>query len=92
MNLNTVNLRKLLNYFNPILDEGGKKVPPTSFFPRAYTNIGTSLKNFLIFSFNLFPTLVQNFKAIPSASLKLLNLNQEHSSEKLFFLVKPLWN
>ena len=33
---------------------------------------------------------LNKFKAIPSASLKLLNLKQKHSSKKLFFLVKLL--
>ena len=35
-------------------------------------------------------TLVQNFKAIPSPSPKLLNLNQRHPTKKLLFLVKSL--
>ena len=36
--------------------------------------------------------LILNFKAIPSASPKLLNLNQEHFWEKLFFMIKSSWN
>ena len=31
-------------------------------------------------------------KAIPGAIPKLLNLNQEHSSKNLVFLVKSIWN
>ena len=36
--------------------------------------------------------MVQNFKAIPSASLKLLNLYQDHLSKNVAFLVKSLQN
>ena len=70
---------------NPIQDGGGKKMPPTSFPPVTSTNVGISPKNFLTFCFNFFATLVQNFKAISSASSKLLNLNQEHFSKKKGF-------
>ena len=69
---------------------GGKKAPPTSFSPVTSTNVGISYQNFLTFSFNLFVKLVQNFKAIPSASPKLLNLNQDHPSKKVVSLVKSL--
>ena len=62
---------------------GGKKVPlPTSFSPVTSTNVGFGPKNFLTFSFKPFGTLVQNFKFVPSASAKLLNLNQDHPSKK----------
>ena len=70
--------------------EGGQKGPPTSFSPVTSTNVEFSPKNFLTFSFNPFPTLVQNFKFVPSASPKLLNLNQDHPSKKAVFLVKSL--
>ena len=60
----------------------GKKV---SFSP-----VRTSPKHFLTFSFNLFATLVKNFKAISSASPKLLNLKQGYPSKKMVFLVKSL--
>ena len=77
--------------FNPIQDgEGGAKRPPTSFFPVTSTNVGMGPYNFLTFSFNPFGTLVQNFKFLPSASPKLLNLNQDHPSKKAIFLVKSL--
>ena len=59
---------------------GGKKEPPTSFSPVTCTNVGLSPQNVLTFSFNPFATMV-----IPSASPKLLNLNQDHSSKKSRF-------
>ena len=61
-----------------------------SFSPVSSTKAEISPKNFLNFSFNLFKALVQNFKAIPSASLKLLNLKQEHPSKKFIFLGKSI--
>ena len=79
------------SFFNPIQDGGlAKETPPTSFFPVTSTNVRISHYNFLIFSFNPFVTLVQNFKFVPSASPKLLNLNQDHPSKKAIFLVKSL--
>ena len=69
---------------------GEQKGPPTSFFPVTSTNVGIYPYNFLTFSFNPFATLVQNFKFVPSASPKLLNLNQDHTSKKAIFLVKSL--
>ena len=68
---------------------GGAKRPPTSFSPVTPTNVGFGPKNFLTFSFNPFATLVQNFKFVPSASPKLLNLNQDHPSKKRFFWSNP---
>ena len=76
--------------FNPIQDRGGKKAPPTSFFPVTSRNVGIGPYNFLTFTFNLFATLMQTFKLVPSASPKLLNLNQDHPSKKAIFLVKSL--
>ena len=80
------------DYVNPIQDRvgGGATPPPTSFFPVTYANVGISPKNFLTFDFNPFATLVQNFKFVPRANLKLLNLNQDHPSKKAIFLVKSL--
>ena len=69
---------------------GAKKAPPTSFSPVTSTNVGIGPQNFRTFSFNPFATLVQNFKFVPSASPKLLNLNQDHPSKKAVFLVKSL--
>ena len=63
---------------------------PTSFSPVTSTNVGLRSQNFLTFSFDPFVTLVQNFKFVPSASPKLLNLNQDHPSKKAVFLVKSL--
>ena len=69
---------------------GSKKAPSTSFFPVTSTNVGFGPQKFLTFSFNPFATLVQNFKSLPNASPKLLNLNQDHLSKKAIFLVKSL--
>ena len=74
----------------PIQDGVGQKGLSTSFFHVASTNVENYPKYFLIFSFNLFATLVCNFKAIPSASPKLLNLKQDHPSKRVAFLVKSL--
>ena len=41
------------------------------------------------FSFNTLFTPVWNFKFVPSASHKLLNLNQDHPSKKNFFWPNP---
>ena len=47
---------------NPIQDEGmgagAKRPPPTSFSPVTSTNVETSPKNFLTFSFHPFSTLL----------------------------------
>ena len=80
-------IQKLLILFRT---RGGRKGPPTSFSPVTSTNVGISPQNFLTFSFNLFDTLVKNVKFLPSVSPKLLNLNQDHSSKIVVFLVKSL--
>ena len=69
---------------------GRQKGPPTSFSFVSSTNVGFGPQNFLPFSFNPFCTLMQNLKFVPSASPKLLNLNQDHLSKKAIFLVKSL--
>ena len=69
---------------------GAKRPPPTSFSPVTSKNVGFGPQNFLTFGFNPFTTLVQNIKFVPSASPKLLNLNQDHPSKKAIFLVKSL--
>ena len=69
---------------------GGKNARPTSFSPVTSTNVRFGPQNFLNFVFNPFTTLVQNFKFVPIASPKLLNLNQDHPSKKAIFLVKSL--
>ena len=70
----------MLIRINPIQDRGGgwQKGLPTSFSPVTSTNVELSPQNFLTFSFNTFATVVQNLKLVPSASPKLLNLNQDH--------------
>ena len=70
---------------NPIQDGEDQKAPPspptsTSFSSVISANVGIWSQNFLTFSFYSFATLAQSFKAIPSASHKLLNLNQQHPS------------
>ena len=80
-------------FLNPIQDGlgwGGQKGPPTSFSPVISTNVGISLQNFLTFSLNPFDRLVLNFKFVSSASPKLLNIDQDCPSKKVFFLVKSL--
>ena len=69
---------------------GGKKAPATSFSSVTSTNVGFGPQNFQTFSLNPFATLVQNFKFVPSASPKLLNLNQDHPSKNAIFMVKSL--
>ena len=66
------------------------RMSPYGFSPITSTNMIISLQNFLTFTFDPFATLVWNFKAIPSTSPKLLSLNQDHPSKKVFFLVKSL--
>ena len=61
---------------NSIYDGGENS--PTSFSPATPTNVGIRPQNFLTFRFSPFDKLVQNFKFVTSASLKLLNLNQDH--------------
>ena len=69
---------------------GQKGPPPLLVFPTATsTNVEFGPQNFLTFIFNPFATLVQNFKFVPSANPKLLNLNQDHP-KKAIFLVKSL--
>ena len=66
------------SFLNLFRDGVSKKMLPYLFSIVTSTNIRTSSQNFLVFSFNLFTTLVKHFKAISCASHKLLNLNQEH--------------
>ena len=59
--------------FNPIQDRvWGQKDSPTNFFPVASTSVGISHKTFWLLVLTFLP---HYFKAIPSASRKLLNLN-----------------
>ena len=66
------------------------KRPPTSFSPVTSTSVRICPQNLLNFSFNAFATLMQNLKAMPSASRKLLNLNQDYPSKKVVYLVMSL--
>ena len=79
--------------FNPIQDwgvGGGKKALHSSFSLVTSEKVGISPQNFLNFSLNPFNTLVGNVKVIPSASPKLLNLNEDHPSKKeRFFWSNP---
>ena len=54
---------------------------PTCFSPITSANVGIIHPKNLTFSFNPYATLVQNPKAISSASPKLLNLNKDHPSK-----------
>ena len=71
--------------FNPIQDvRGGKKALSTSFFPATSTSVWISPQNVLTFSFNFFLSPVLNFKAIPSANPKLLNMTQAYPQKNVF--------
>ena len=64
---------------------------PLPVFPQVYSaNVGIGLQNLLTFSLNPFVVQSEILKVIPSASPKLLNLNQKHPSKKLIFLNKVL--
>ena len=79
--------------FNPIRDGGHKGAPPPppyQFFSCNFYKRRIWPQDFLTFSFNPFPTLVQNFKFVSSPSPKLLDLNQNHSSKRAIFLVESL--
>ena len=69
---------------------GGGEVLPISVSPVTSATVGISLRNFLTFSFNPFSILVQIVKFEPSASLKLLNLNQDEPQQKAILMVKSL--
>ena len=71
---------------------GGQKghPSPTSFSSVTSANVRISPQNFLTFSFNPFALLAQKLQFVTSASPKLLNLNQNHPSKKVVFLVKSL--
>ena len=60
--------------------------PPPNFSPVTSTNVAISPQNFLTFRF-CHTGVTCRFA--PSASPKLLNLNQEHPSKKRFFWSNP---
>ena len=68
---------------------GGGGGSASSFSPVTSANVGFGPQNFLTFSFNPFATLVKNFKFVPGATPKLLNLNQDHLSIKAIFWSNP---
>ena len=74
----------VLNTFLTLFRMGEKKTPYQFPFVSS-TSIRSSPQTFLTFSFNSFATLEKNFKAIPHAISKLLNLNQQHPSKNLVF-------
>ena len=76
--------------FNPMAAKNLPPPPSYQFSPLTSTNVGISPQSLLTFSFNSFSTLVWNFKFLPSASPKLLDLSQGHLSKKAVFLVKSL--
>ena len=69
------------------MEDGGERGTPISFSPVTSTKIGINPKNLLTFSFNPLTTMVKIFKAIPSASPKLLNLKQENWGYDNFFYI-----
>ena len=69
--------------------------PPVTFIsPVTSTNVRISPQNILLFIFSPLVTLVENFKAISSASPKLSNFNQNDLLKTLIFLDKHdhIWN
>ena len=76
----------LLIHIKLIQDGGAKYLPPTILILPISTNVRTSSKNFLNFSFNPFPTLA-HLKARSNASPKflLLNLYQEYPSKSTLY-------
>ena len=79
--------------FNPILNRGvgggGGGADYNNFSLLTSTSLGISPKIFMSFRSNPFATLVQNFKAIPSVSPKLSNMNQDKPQKKWFFWSNP---
>ena len=63
---------------------------PLQFFFCNFSKVGVTSKSSLASSFNPFDTMMSIFKAIPGTTPKLLNLNQDHLSKKLIYLVKLL--
>ena len=76
-----------LFYLNPLQGGGGVgqglKKPPASFSHVTSTNVGISPLSFEIL--NSFVTLVQNFKAIPSANSKFWTWTMSNSQKNRFF-------
>ena len=64
---------------------GGLSKRPINFSPAISRNVGSSPQNCVTFSFDPFAILLKDFNAIPSASPKLLNLNQDYPLKKRGF-------
>ena len=69
---------------------GAQKGSLYQFFPVISINVGIGLQNLRTFNFNPFATLIENFKAISSASLKIFELEPRPPLQKVFLLVKFL--
>ena len=78
-----------LMFINPIIQMGATTKTPTPlpnrFSPAISRNVGISPQNCVTFSFDPFAILLKDFNAIPSASPKLLNLNQDYPLKKRGF-------
>ena len=61
--------------------------PQTSFSFVTSENVGASSQKLLSFRFNLFAMLVQNFKLVRITGPKLLNLSQDHPSNKKVVII-----
>ena len=77
------------NFFwnsNTIQNGGGGAT--TSFSSVISRNVGLAPKTLGLWVLTLLPQLVWNFKAVPTASSKLLNFNQDHLSKNVVFLIR----
>ena len=72
--------------FNRIQQGGRQKVPSYQFFScNFYKGKNWLPKDFWLLVLTFVHPLKQIFKSIPSSRFKLLNLNQDHFSKKIFF-------
>ena len=73
------------------MGERGKKAPPLLVFPyNFYKRKKLAQKTFWLLVLTLLKDWCKISSFVPSASPKLLNLNQDHPSKKAVFLVKSL--
>ena len=68
---------------------GGKKAPLPVFPSKRLAKEELAKTTFWLLVLTLLVSLLWNYKTIPSASPKLLNLNQDHVSKKYFFWPNP---
>ena len=81
-----VTIKPMLTLFRMGWGEGGgQKGTPYHFYPCNFNKRSTYLQKLFEFQFQSFW-----HKVIPSSSPKLLNLNQDHPSKKVIFLIKSL--